>query len=168
MVQHVYHAAVGEQEFTAEVNIPDPEDQQSFASAMRGFIDETHSSIFGQISKPLHCQHCGKNAVTVLHHPMLFAHADPPRVEDILSPVCAAGSCARKAKDEIEMALAKEHALSGLADRVGDVVSACENCSKTGSADAPLRQCSRCKVAKYCSETCQRAHWAAHKVVCKK
>jgi len=33
-------------------------------------------------------------------------------------------------------------------------------------AHAPLLQCSRCLGARYCSRTCQRAHFAAHKPAC--
>lgn len=39
---------------------------------------------------------------------------------------------------------------------------ACAQCNKS---EAP-KQCSRCKVAKYCSGDCQKAHWAQHKQQC--
>jgi splicing suppressor protein 51 len=47
--------------------------------------------------------------------------------------------------------------------------SACLGCFKIGStADGTLMQCSRCKVIKYCSGACQKAHWPKHKESCKK
>jgi len=43
-------------------------------------------------------------------------------------------------------------------------VPRCFSCGSTGSV--LLRQCSRCKVARYCSKGCQVAHWREHKNVC--
>jgi len=35
------------------------------------------------------------------------------------------------------------------------------NCQKPG-----LRQCARCKLVRYCSESCQKSEWKIHKEVC--
>ena len=40
-------------------------------------------------------------------------------------------------------------------------------CLRTSAADgAPLQRCSRCMSVRYCSATCQRAHWKSHKPDC--
>ena len=98
---------------------------------------------------------------------MLFADVEPPRVEDILSPVCGLAQCTQAASGEIEMALAQKHALSGLAPQVGDFLLQCDNCSKVATAESPLMQCSRCKSARYCCGACLKAHWPKHKAACR-
>lgn len=40
---------------------------------------------------------------------------------------------------------------------------ACDHCGRAG---VPLRRCARCLGARYCGQTCQRAHYSAHKPVC--
>lgn len=46
----------------------------------------------------------------------------------------------------------------------------CSQCAKVETADEPLRLCSNCKTAQYCSKECQTKHWreAGHKEACKK
>ena len=41
----------------------------------------------------------------------------------------------------------------------------CFLCQKEGRSP-PLRRCSQCEVAYYCSKTCQRGHWKLHKAAC--
>ena len=41
----------------------------------------------------------------------------------------------------------------------------CYLCQKEGRSP-PLRKCTQCEVAYYCSKTCQRSHWKIHKSVC--
>lgn len=166
MVKHVYHAEVGGKAFTTELEIEDPDDAQSFASAVKAHIDETSESIFNEV-RPLQCQSCSsREATTLLHQPMLFPEADPPRVEDIVSAVCGLAACTRAVSEEIEMALAQRHAMSGHQNLIGDFLQLCENCSRASSSSEPLKQCSRCKSARYCSPACQRAHWPKHKKAC--
>ena len=39
-------------------------------------------------------------------------------------------------------------------------------CAACGSADANLRMCSSCRVARYCNVACQRRAWPQHKLAC--
>jgi sulfatase maturation enzyme AslB (radical SAM superfamily) len=52
----------------------------------------------------------------------------------------------------------------------------CFHCGVPETASKTLKECSRCKLAQYCSVDCQRANWnwkyknmmgASHKIVCK-
>jgi ankyrin repeat protein len=40
------------------------------------------------------------------------------------------------------------------------------HCSNTGCSGAGLKKCTGCKQARYCGQTCQLAHWNAHKAEC--
>ena len=43
----------------------------------------------------------------------------------------------------------------------------CDACGAKGTADKPLRACSRCKVTWFCDATCQRRSWkGGHKSRC--
>lgn len=43
----------------------------------------------------------------------------------------------------------------------------CSHCDAVETDDHRFDRCSRCKVAKYCSRACQKAHFAQHKHACK-
>jgi len=48
-----------------------------------------------------------------------------------------------------------------------DAGLACRVCGKTGRvADKTILRCGRCKIATYCSATCQRKDWPSHKTDC--
>ena len=47
-------------------------------------------------------------------------------------------------------------------------MSLCAKCEKGAAAVDRLRWCGGCRAAKYCSVTCARADWPAHKLVCKR
>ena len=47
----------------------------------------------------------------------------------------------------------------------GGTASACASCG--GCSGAALKRCARCHSVKYCSATCQRAHWTVHKASCR-
>jgi len=44
----------------------------------------------------------------------------------------------------------------------------CATCGKNSDSGAQLKQCSACFTVRYCSPVCQRNHWTAHKVDCRK
>lgn len=47
--------------------------------------------------------------------------------------------------------------------------SKCRNCERTKHVSgADLSVCARCRVVKYCSVECQKAHWNVHKKECVK
>ncbi|KAG2142218.1 uncharacterized protein EDB93DRAFT_1208843 [Suillus bovinus] len=46
------------------------------------------------------------------------------------------------------------------------VRNVCAACGKEGGASVSLLTCSRCKVARYCSQGCQRGDWKRHKKSC--
>jgi ankyrin repeat protein len=41
------------------------------------------------------------------------------------------------------------------------------HCSNPGCSGAGLKKCTGCKQVRYCGQTCQLAHWKAHKADCK-
>jgi len=42
----------------------------------------------------------------------------------------------------------------------------CAQCGAAPAAGAKLRFCARCTTVPYCTVECQRADWAAHKLIC--
>ena len=48
-----------------------------------------------------------------------------------------------------------------------DVEEACANCGKHGSDGVELKNCTACRLVKYCSVDCQTAHRKQHKKACK-
>ncbi|EJK65330.1 hypothetical protein THAOC_13819 [Thalassiosira oceanica] len=47
-----------------------------------------------------------------------------------------------------------------------DGVEACANCGKQGSGTVTLKNCTACRLVKYCGVDCQRAHRKQHKRAC--
>ncbi|EJK50322.1 hypothetical protein THAOC_30725 [Thalassiosira oceanica] len=50
---------------------------------------------------------------------------------------------------------------------VDDGNEVCANCGKQGSDTVKLKSCTACRLVKYCSVDCQRAHRKQHKKACK-
>ena len=50
----------------------------------------------------------------------------------------------------------------------GDGEEACANCGKLGSDTVKLKNCTACRLVKYCGVDCQRAHRKQHKKACRK
>ncbi|KAJ5919621.1 hypothetical protein N7454_009456 [Penicillium verhagenii] len=42
----------------------------------------------------------------------------------------------------------------------------CRKCGTISSNETPLKRCSRCHSAYYCSQDCQKADWKTHKMAC--
>ena len=43
---------------------------------------------------------------------------------------------------------------------------ACAVCARSALIGASISRCGRCKVVRYCSSQCAKAHWPVHKAVC--
>ncbi len=52
-----------------------------------------------------------------------------------------------------------------MSSEAGGINNAC--CASCGIADVKLKDCSACKMVKYCGVKCQREHWQQHKHECK-
>ena len=51
---------------------------------------------------------------------------------------------------------------------VGQIPEICDHCRSEPPSGTKLRRCVSCKVARYCSESCQRSAWkSGHKKACK-
>ena len=48
------------------------------------------------------------------------------------------------------------------------IISACANCGKGEEESVSLKNCVACKMVKYCSRDCQKAHRSQHKKECRK
>ena len=46
-------------------------------------------------------------------------------------------------------------------------VEACANCGKESSDAVKLKNCTACRLVKYCSVDCQKSHRKQHKKACK-
>ena len=53
-------------------------------------------------------------------------------------------------------------------DKTDIIVSICANCGKGEEESSKLKNCTACKMVKYCSRECQIAHRPQHKKECKK
>jgi hypothetical protein len=56
---------------------------------------------------------------------------------------------------------------SGATMRGASGASERRRCARPGCSNDGLNQCSACMSVEYCSRTCQKLHWAAHKAACK-
>ncbi|EJK74851.1 hypothetical protein THAOC_03444 [Thalassiosira oceanica] len=52
-------------------------------------------------------------------------------------------------------------------DRESETDEVCANCGKHGSDTVKLKNCTACRLVKYCGVDCQRAHRKQHKKACK-
>ncbi|EIW55423.1 uncharacterized protein TRAVEDRAFT_131350 [Trametes versicolor FP-101664 SS1] len=46
-----------------------------------------------------------------------------------------------------------------------NAASRCSRCNKPGRL-RDFKKCGRCRIVMYCSKTCQRSDWKAHKLAC--
>ena len=61
-----------------------------------------------------------------------------------------------------------EAALADAMSRLAVGGDRCDRCGQLATEDAPLKRCSRCQLAFYCSQTCARQAWkAGHKTACR-
>ena len=67
-------------------------------------------------------------------------------------------------------ALGRRHTstMNGVPDDGNGGNEACANCGKTGIGSVKLKNCTACRLVKYCSVDCQRANRKQHKKTCKK
>lgn len=159
-VMHVYHAAIEEKEFEANLHLPcvpkgaalTPE----WYEKMKLAVNEISPTLWDSV-KPLPCTVCGSPAVQLLHHPMLFDAKQPPRVEDLPQPICGKGACTARAEEEFRT-------MMNIMSPTTQQGKTCGHCSNTGDN---LLRCSRCKCVYYCNAQCQKSHWPSHKVICK-
>ncbi|KAL0482179.1 hypothetical protein AKO1_013332 [Acrasis kona] len=57
---------------------------------------------------------------------------------------------------------------TGASEETNATQDVCHSCDKCGKKAEDIKQCSSCKVAKYCGRDCQVADWGSHKLQCKK
>ncbi len=44
----------------------------------------------------------------------------------------------------------------------------CTNMAGASEAELPTRRCGGCGAVRYCSESCSREHWRAHRAACRR
>ena len=170
-VLYVYHAAIDDKEFEFSIDVPSTAEAAQQLDAMHravtSAVDEASSAVLDSV-QPVACVSCSKPAVKLQHNLMYFDEAVPRRVEDIPQPLCSSVRCARDAavsmKRDLKAASALQHGTNPhLRQSEPKNLSSCAAC---GTTTEKLLQCSRCKVARYCSQQCQKNHWAQHKPLC--
>jgi hypothetical protein len=102
------------------------------------------------------CQACGKKADRLVCQPGLYDRDVQTFVMDYPKPVCQNPRCDLIIRQQMQAA----NQQNGMLDREHFV---CMQCGKK----AGFAKCSRCRVAAYCSKTCQQQHWPQHKFACK-
>ena len=166
--KHQYHVSVGELEFDMEISLPlySESTSQEWHKQLQAVIDEVSSTLHQQCvdrnTRPVPCESCGCDSVKLVHNPMLADEA--LRVEDIALPVCTRSLCARKVAEQFRTLI--ESMTPGT--KQGLYCALCHATSRkvVVDDDTSLLRCSRCKNAWYCSTSCQREHWATHKLNC--
>ena len=70
--------------------------------------------------------------------------------------------------DQLEFAVKPDNMKRQNRREIGEHSSGCYGCKKH-FPDSKLRVCTKCKIAQYCSDKCQRKDWkAGHKILCPK
>lgn len=159
---YTYHAAIDDKEFEFPVEIDD-DSETSVKSKIDFILQEAGPTMLQQFPHAK-CSVCEKRPATrLVHHPMVFDAVVPPRIEDIPQLVCSQVECFHASNKDVNDAM-KHVYPDAQAQQI------CFYCRSRGSGDAAekkLLQCSRCKEAKYCNVTCQKADWPMHKQVCR-
>ncbi|KAJ7638201.1 hypothetical protein FB45DRAFT_902243 [Roridomyces roridus] len=71
----------------------------------------------------------------------------------------------RLCETEMEMLPFEVRGLTPGKERYG--MAQLRRCSKCDTPNAALRRCAGCQMARYCDNTCQKAHWKIHRKACK-
>lgn len=79
---------------------------------------------------------------------------------DSITTVCHITVCSEKCSDSIQ------NNEDFFMDPIMPYFSDGKDCSKCHRRDAELMACGTCREIRYCGAACQKADWAAHKIVC--
>ncbi|KAF4622914.1 hypothetical protein D9613_001508 [Agrocybe pediades] len=126
------------------------------------------------------CEICSKPARETNFTTATWTHLPQPRAVVYIHHLCEAGEnpCNQAIIAQNQMMAAMTPGIGPQApakirekpEGVEFPLSAsCCNCKKdsTGTPDARLRRCARCKLVRYCSTECQVTDWPRHKQNCK-
>lgn len=138
----------------------------------------------------LMCSSCHTAPATrLVHHLLFFDDAQPPRVEDLPTPVCPSLQCEMLSSArhwmELETAISLEprmrhkyerglpgcffcHEKAAKVTRTTVTEKGSTGATNSTAPAPPLLRCSRCHIARYCSTECQRKDWPIHKHLCGK